>query len=209
MADYLWRVVAAEMPASFESEALKAQAVAARTYAEVKMAAAVANHPDADVFTDINCCQAYIEPAAAAANWVENADAYTEKIKAAVSGTDGMVALYDGAPIQAVFFSSAAGRTVDAVEVWGNSVPYLTSVESPEGDEVPGYHSTVPVPLETSKAPSWPRPRTPISRRRLRLALQHCPQQRRRCGKSRCRRRHDERRDGPHPLRPALGQISP
>ena len=152
MADYLWRVVAAEMPASFESEALKAQAVAARTYAEVKMAAAVANHPDADVCTDINCCQAYIEPASAAANWGENADAYTEKIKAAVSGTDGMVALYDGAPIQAVFFSSAAGRTVDAVEVWGNSVPYLTSVESPEGDEVPGYHSTVSVPLETFKS---------------------------------------------------------
>ena len=50
-----------------------------------------------------------------------------------------------------MFFSSAAGKTVDAVEVWGNAVPYLSSVESPEGEEVPGYHSTVTVPLAEFK----------------------------------------------------------
>ena len=69
MADYLWRVVAAEMPASFEPEALKAQAVAARTYAASKLAAGEASHPDADLCTDINCCQAYITPQEAAENW--------------------------------------------------------------------------------------------------------------------------------------------
>ena len=58
------------------------------------------------------------------------------------------MATYGGQPIQAVFFSSAAGRTADAVEVWGNAVPYLTGVESPEGEEVPNYHTTVTVPLE-------------------------------------------------------------
>ena len=62
MAEYLWSVVAAEMPAAFEAEALKAQAVTARTYAVWKMAAGDADHPDADVCTDINCCQAYISP---------------------------------------------------------------------------------------------------------------------------------------------------
>lgn len=146
---YLWRVVAAEMPASFELEALKAQAVAARTYTLSKMGRTVANHPDADVCSDITCCQAYLDPETAAAQWGSEAEAYTEKIAAAVAETDGMTALYGGVPIQAVFFSSAAGRTVDAVEVWGNSVPYLTSVDSPEGEaDVPNYHSTVAVPLE-------------------------------------------------------------
>ena len=143
MDQYLWRVVAAEMPASFEPEALKAQAVAARTYTLSKLGRASENHPDADVCTDITCCQAYLDPAQAAENWGDGAEGYTAKIAAAVADTDGLAALYDGQPIQAVFFSSAAGRTVDAVEVWGNSVPYLTGVDSPEGDEVPNYRTTV------------------------------------------------------------------
>lgn len=101
---YLWRVVAAEMPASFEPEALKAQTVAARTYTLSKMERTVEAHPDADVCTDITCCQAYIDPADAAANWGENAQTYTDKIAAAVADTDGMAALFQGQPIQAVFF---------------------------------------------------------------------------------------------------------
>ena len=148
MDQYLWRVVAAEMPASFEPEALKAQAVAARTYTLSKLGRTSSSHPDADVCTDITCCQAYLDPDQAAANWGDGADTYTAKIAAAVADTDGLAALYDGQPIQAVFFSSAAGRTVDAVEVWGNSVPYLTGVDSPEGEEVPNYRTTVTVPLE-------------------------------------------------------------
>ena len=149
---YLWRVVAAEMPASFELEALKAQAAAARTYTLSKLGRTVEKHPDANVCTDITCCQAYIDPDQAAANWGDNGAAYTAKITSAVSETDGMAVLYDGQPIQAVFFSSAAGRTVDAVEVWGNSVPYLTGVDSPEGEEVPNYHSTVTFTLEEFKS---------------------------------------------------------
>ncbi len=153
MEEYLWRVVAAEMPASFESEALKAQTVAARTYTVAKMEQTVQAHPDAQVCTDIACCQAYIDPAQAAANWGENAQSCTQKIADAISQTDGMVILYQGQPIQAVFFSSAAGRTVDAVEVWGNAVPYLTGVDSPEGEEdVPNYHSTVTIPAEEFKS---------------------------------------------------------
>lgn len=143
MEDYLWSVVAAEMPASFEPEALKAQAVTARTYTVWKMRAGEANHPDADVCTDINCCQAFLSREQAAANWGASAQTYTEKIRAAVAGTDGQIVTYEGQPIQAVFFSSAAGRTEDAVEVWGNSVPYLVGVDSPEGEDVPNYHTQV------------------------------------------------------------------
>ena len=69
-----------------------------------------------------------------------------------MADTDGLAALWQGQPIQALFFSSAAGKTVDAVEVWGNSVPYLTSVDSPEGEEVPNYHTTVTVPVEEFRA---------------------------------------------------------
>ena len=152
MDKYLWRVVAAEMPASFEPEALKAQTVAARTYTLSKLARTSEKHPDADVCTDITCCQAYITPEEAAVNWGDNARAYTDKIAAAVADTDGLAALWQGQPIQALFFSSAAGKTVDAVEVWGNSVPYLTSVDSPEGEEVPNYHTTVTVPVEEFRA---------------------------------------------------------
>ena len=85
MNQYLWGVVAAEMPASFEPEALKAQTVAARTYTLSKMERTVEAHPDADVCTDITCCQAYIDPADAAANWGENAQTYTDKIAAALA----------------------------------------------------------------------------------------------------------------------------
>ena len=80
---------------------------------------------------------------AALARWGLNAQEYEEKISQVVEGTDGLGILYEGQPIQALFFSSAAGRTVDAVAVWGNSVDYLKSVDSPEGDEVPNYHSQV------------------------------------------------------------------
>ena len=143
VADYLWSVVAAEMPASFEPEALKAQAITARTYAAWKMAAGDADHPDADVCTDITCCQAFITPEQAAENWGDEAAVYRQKIAAAVSATDAQQITYGGQPIQAVFFSSAAGRTEDAVAVWGREVPYLTGVDSPEGEGIPNYRTEV------------------------------------------------------------------
>ena len=143
MADYLWGVVAAEMPASFEEEALKAQACAARTYTAVLQSSGAEKHPEADICADSTCCQAYVARSQAEARWGLNAQSYGEKIDRAVAGTDGLGILYGGEPIQALFFSSAPGQTVDAVEVWGNSVDYLKSVDSPEGEEVPDYHSQV------------------------------------------------------------------
>lgn len=149
LSDYLWGVVAAEMPASFEPEALKAQAVAARTYSLRKVeAGGSANHPQASICTDHTCCQAYITPENAANNWGENAAFYTEKITQAVQATRNQVIRYEGDLITAVFHSSSAGSTLDSVEVWGGNVSYLKGVESPEGEEVPNYHSQVTLSLE-------------------------------------------------------------
>ncbi len=151
MSEYLWGVVAAEMPASFEEEALKAQACAARTYTVRKQASPSEKHPDADVCVDSACCQAYILRDAAEIRWGLNAGEYGEKITRAVAETDGLGILYAGEPIQAVFFSSAPGKTADAAEVWGNEVDYLKSVDSPEGDEVPNYRSRLLVSPEEVK----------------------------------------------------------
>ena len=145
MGTYLLGVVRAEMPASFSPEALKAQAVAARTYTYYKMRnGGSANHPQADACDDINCCKAYMDAASAAASWGEQAETYEEKIRAAVLETDGECILYEGQPILAVFHSSSAGETRAAQEVWSSALPYLQSVQSPEtADTVPNYHSTV------------------------------------------------------------------
>lgn len=141
METYLQGVVRAEMPASFEPEALKAQAVAARTYTLYKMAHG-SDHPEADACDDITCCKAYMSGQKAAALWGEQAEVWEEKICAAVAETDGECVLYEGKPILAVFHSSSAGMTQDAVNVWSSSLPYLQSVQSPEsGETVPNYHS--------------------------------------------------------------------
>ena len=143
MGEYLQGVVRAEMPASFEQQALCAQAVAARTYTLYKMASG-GNHGDtADICGDSTCCQAYTSKEAAAANWGDNAENYENKIENAVSITDGQTILYNGAPILAVFHSSSAGTTKNAGEVWTSDLPYLQSVDSPEGESVPNYYSRV------------------------------------------------------------------
>ena len=143
MGTYLLGVVRAEMPASFEVEALKAQAVAARTYTLYKMAnGGSANHPEADACDDITCCQAYKGYEEAAAGWGEQAAAYEAKLRQAVAETDGECILYGGKPVLAVFHSSSAGATQDAANVWSASLPYLQSVETPEdGETVPNYQS--------------------------------------------------------------------
>lgn len=138
---YLWGVVAAEMPADFEEEALKAQAVAARTFA--LSGTEKPNHPDADVCTDYACCQAWLPRTQAETNWGADAVLKGNKITLAVSDTANQIALYDGKPITAAFHSSSGDTTQNAAEVWGYDVPYLVSVVSPEGDEVPDYRSTV------------------------------------------------------------------
>lgn len=143
MAAYLKGVVRGEMPASFEAEALKAQAAAERTYVYYQMQGGrKKTHPDADICTDHTCCNAWLSQEAAAKKWGDKAAEYEAKIDSAVRETDGQVVLYKGAPILAAFHSSSAGVTASSGDVWTADLPYLASVKSPEGeDSVPNYYS--------------------------------------------------------------------
>ena len=138
MADYLPRAVAAEMPASYGAEALKAQAVAVRTYV-----LAARRHPDADVCTDSGCCLAYRTEDELRALWGADYDGCMAAVTAAVKATDGEILTYDGTPILAAFHASSAGSTEDSAAVW-SAQPYLVAVDSPETpDSVPGLVTTV------------------------------------------------------------------
>ena len=138
LADYLPGVLAGEVPASFEAEALKAQAVAARTYV-----LASHKHENARVCTDSQCCLAYRDIPSMKSLWGEKYDEYATRIHAAVADTDGEYLRYEGEPIQAVFHASSAGNTEDSAALW-SSLPYLVSVSTPETAEtVPGLTTTV------------------------------------------------------------------
>lgn len=137
--EYITGVVLAEMPASFEQEALKAQAVVARTYA-LKRSVTSGKHPNNGVCTDSGCCQAYIAPAKYI---LENDAAFFDKVAKAVRDTSGEVLTYEGALIEATYFSCSGGRTEDALAVWGQEIPYLTSVESPGEERAAHYVDTV------------------------------------------------------------------
>lgn len=147
MRQYLIGVVAAEMPATFEDEALKAQAVAARTETLYHILLYKSDtHPDADVCSDPTCCQAYKSDNDLREKWGDTYDTYIRKITEAVQSTDGECLTYENAPIQAVFHSSSAGHTADSGEVWKFSLPYLVSVNSPEtAADVPNFESSVTV----------------------------------------------------------------
>lgn len=148
--DYLWGVVAAEMPASFDQDALCAQAVAARTYTLYRMSSTNPNHPDADICGDSTCCQAWVSRDERLMDWSKSeAKTYEKKINKAISKTKGKYLTYDGTPIMAVFHAASASSTKSALEVWGEDYPYLQEVPSPAGeDSAPNYYSTVAVDLE-------------------------------------------------------------
>ncbi len=144
MRDYLFGVLAAEMPADFEPEALKAQAVAARSYALWCMQSG--KHAEADVCTDHRCCQAWKGEDALRSAWGADYEAKAARLRSAVEATEGEVLRYEGRPVFAAFHSSSAGRTEDSGAVW-SALPYLVSVSSPEDEElVPGYVSEAVFP---------------------------------------------------------------
>ena len=141
MQEYLIGVVAAEMPAYFEPEALKAQAVAARTYA--MYCAATGRHSDAQVCTDYACCQAWISREDMESNWGESFEENYSAVSRAVEETEGEYLVYEGQPVFAAFHSSSCGATEDCGAIW-NPLPYLVSVSSPEtADTVPDFISQV------------------------------------------------------------------
>lgn len=140
--EYVLRVTAAEMPASFSLEALKAQAVAARTYTVRKMADPCGKG-GADVCTLSSCCQAYKSEAELNEIWGENAEMYFEKLRSAVNATRSLILTYDGEPIEALFHSSSGGMTENASDVFGGDAPYLKSVLSPNEEGSAHYRNTV------------------------------------------------------------------
>ena len=132
---YITCVILGEVSATFYEEALKAQAVAARTYT-LYCVEVLNKHSEGAVCTDYRCCQAYCTPE----DYLKEGGTEEElnKVKAAVHNTAGEVLHYNSKLICATYFASSGGQTEDALEVWGEPYPYLKSVESP-GEENCGY----------------------------------------------------------------------
>ena len=143
MEPYLVGVLLREMPAFFEEEALKAQAVVARTYAR-KAWETGGKHGDGSVCTEPACCQGYCgeEEYYLQGGREEGVD----KIRNAVCATAGQVLTYEGKLIEATYFSCSGGRTEDAMAVWGTDFPYLRAVDSPGEEGAAHYRSEVTVP---------------------------------------------------------------
>ncbi len=153
VAEFLPGVVRGEMLPAFESEALKAQAVAERTFLCYQLGVGKPAHPQADICTDPGCCSAYLSAEAARRSWGAKFDELNEKICAAVAATDGVVALYDGQPILAVFHSSSDATTAASGDVWTADLPYLRSVTTPESSHsVPNYYSVKTLSREDFRA---------------------------------------------------------
>jgi stage II sporulation protein D len=145
--EYVAGVVAAEMPASFELEALKAQAVCARTYACKKILDGKPYPLNADLSDDISSCQAYV-------SWDKFQELHPakyqelkEKIQSAVEDTRGELITYQNSPIDALYHSTCGGHTESAVAAWGSNIPYLQSVKCNYCREYAYYESTQVISL--------------------------------------------------------------
>lgn len=140
---YLTGVLLAEMPSSFQEEALKAQAVSSRTYA--LRSCQHRRHEDAALCTNPGCCQGWVDP-----QGVDSAA--RARAEAAVLATDGLAIYYEGQLIEATFFSCSGGQTETAAAVWGNDLPYLQAVESPGEEGAAHYSDEIQISLEAFRA---------------------------------------------------------
>lgn len=136
---YLSGVLLAEMPASFEEEALKAQSVAARTYT-MKACLTGGKHGDGSLCDDPGCCQGFLTAERYLAQG--GTREALEKVSQAVADTAPLVLEYQGELIEAVYFSNSGGKTESALAVWGADFPYLQSVESP-GENASAYQDRI------------------------------------------------------------------
>jgi len=156
--DYICGVVAAETPASYDMEALKAQAVAAFTYAcyhrdyNIAHPRASGSISGADLSDDYYHFEAYISKQQAQSKWGGSFDSNWNKIYSAVIAVKNKVITYGGKPIDAEFFSLSTGITESSVNVWGNSLPYLTPVGSEWDKASPEYKSSFKIKQSDFKA---------------------------------------------------------
>ncbi|NLP18993.1 MAG: stage II sporulation protein D [Firmicutes bacterium] len=150
--DYIVGVVAAEMPAEFAEEALKAQAVAARTFVmrrlKVYGGQGCEAHPGADICTDPSHCQGWLSAEEQQQKWgLVNYPRLRDKLAGAVDLTAGLVITHGGELIDAPYHSTCGGHTEDAVQVWGQEIPYLVGVPCPYDFASPRYQEEVSYPL--------------------------------------------------------------
>ena len=140
---YLCNVVSAEMPADYEFEALKAQAVVARTYTIYKIQNK--KHENADICDDSTCCQAWVSKETRLARWEESQrETNWAKIEQCVKDTQGKIITYEGKPINAFFHANSGGTTELPVNVWGGTgLPYLQVVETAGEEGYTQYSSEV------------------------------------------------------------------
>lgn len=143
--EYIKGVVAGEMPATFEEEALKAQAVASRSYAMYQMEGS--KDKDYDVL-DTTTNQVYLTDEELKNNWKEEYPEKINKIKKAVAETKGEYLTYDGKVINAMFFSTSNGQTENSEDVFVSALPYLRSVASSWDEESPVYTDTATFSLQ-------------------------------------------------------------
>ena len=143
MDEYLYHVVSAEMPVDFEVEALKAQAIVARTYTVYKIKNR--KHNNADICDSSSCCQAWISKEDRLARWDENLrENNWNKIVDCVNSTKGKIITYNNEPINAFFHSNSGGMTEVPVNVWGGTgYPYLQAVETSGEEGYEQYKSEV------------------------------------------------------------------
>lgn len=140
---YLQGVVSAEMPASFEQEALNAQSIVARTYTIYSISHNNGKHEGADICDDSNCCQAWISKDDRMNRWEENVrEEYWNKILKSIDTTKGKIITYNGEPIDAFFHANSGGTTEIPVNVWGGTnYPYLQVVQTSGEDGYSQYNS--------------------------------------------------------------------
>lgn len=145
--EYLLGVVSAEMPVSFEEEALKAQAIVARTYTIYTIKNSKGKHGDADICDDSKCCQAWISKEDRLNKWDENKrEENWNKIQNVVYSTQGKIIVYDNEPIDAFFHSNSGGKTEEVSNVWGGTdLPYLKSVQTSGEEAYTQYSSEVTI----------------------------------------------------------------
>lgn len=150
---YITQVVMAEVPYTFSREALKAQAVAARTYCLYRMQMRIGHgNTEAGICTDYAHCMAYFSEEEAAARWGEDtAKTIHDTVYEAVKATSGEYLTYQGRVIAALFHASSTGRTESAENVWGSAYPYLVSVKSPEEPRISEVKTTVAALTELMK----------------------------------------------------------
>ena len=143
--EYLYGVVSSEMPANYEIEALKAQAVVARTYTIYQIIHNSGKHENADICDNFNCCQAWISKDERMAKWsAEEAESNWNKILEAVNSTSGKIITYNGEPINAFFHANSGGITESSLNIWGGiDYPYLKSVETAGEEGYTQYSSEV------------------------------------------------------------------